>query len=90
MLYAASIKFEAKVSSLIFIFNGESIVLDEIIRIYKECEGWIENLSRESLFDIKIDESHETCRMITNGDSEGRILYPNLKQIIVQHILFLL
>ena len=66
MLYAASIKFEAKVSSLICIFNGESIVLGAIIRIFKECEGWIDkSVPRITVW------HHEACRVMTNSDPEG-------------------
>ena len=62
------------------------------IRIYHECEGRIEkSVPRITVW------HHETCRVMTNGDPEGRIFlsfsHPNngffLLLTIIYHILFL-
>ena len=47
------------------------------IRIYHECEGGIE----KSVPRIT-DWHHKACRVMTNGDPEGRIFYPILTRII--------
>ena len=45
-----------------------NIKLCHIIRIYHECEGRIEkSVSRIAVW------HHEACRVMTNGDLEGRI-----------------
>ena len=46
----------------------------EIVRICHECEGRIE----KSVLRITVWH-HEACRVMTNGDSEGRIIlsYPH-------------
>ena len=46
------------------------------IRIHHECEGWIgKSVSRITVW------HHEACRVMTNGDQEGRIFfYPILIQ----------
>ena len=42
------------------------------IRIDHECEGWIEkSVPRITVW------HHEACRVMTNGDPEGRIPYLN-------------
>ena len=47
------------------------------IRIYHECEGRIEkSVSRIALW------HHEACRVMTNGDPEGRFFYPILTRIL--------
>ena len=46
----------------------------EIIRIYQECEGWIEkSVPRIAIW------HHEACRVMPNGDPEGQIFlsYPH-------------
>ena len=53
-------------------------VKSQIIRIYHECEGRIE----KSVPRIVVWH-HEACRMMTNGDPEGRIFfYPTLTRIM--------
>ena len=53
------------------ILKGPSQVLN--IRIYHECEGRIE----KSVLRITVLH-HGACRVMTNGDPEGRIFYPTL------------
>ena len=48
-----------------------------IIRIHHECEdGIVESVPRIT------DWHHEACRVMTNGDIEGRIFYPIFTQIM--------
>ena len=43
-------------------------ILCKIIRIYDECEGWIEkSIPRVAVW------HHEACRVMKNGNPEGRI-----------------
>ena len=47
------------------------------IRIHHECEGRIEkSVTRIAVW------HHEACRVMTNGDREGRIFYPILTRIM--------
>ena len=48
----------------------------QMIAIYHECEGGIEN----SILRITVC-CHKACRVMTNGDTDGRFLqsYPNTK-----------
>ena len=48
-----------------------------IIRIYHECEGGIEN----SIPGITVWH-HEACRVMTHGDHEWRMFYPSLTRIM--------
>ena len=58
------------------VFRGK-VSKGGIIRIHHECEGVIEN----SVPRIT-DWHHEACRVMTNGDREGRIFYPILTRIM--------
>ena len=54
--------------------------VESSIRIYHECEGWIEkSVPRIAVW------HQEACRLMTNGDPEGRIFlsYPTLTGIMV-------
>ena len=57
--------------------SKEEIADKEIIKIYHECVGRIENsVPRIAVW------HHEACRVMTNGDCEGRIFfYPTLTRI---------
>ena len=44
---------------------------EDSIRIHHECEGWVEkSVPRIAVW------HHEACRVMTNGDAEGRIFLP--------------
>ena len=55
-------------------YNAKQWSSRQIIRIYHECEGRI-----EISFPRITDGHHEACRVMTNGDPEGRIFlsYPH-------------
>ena len=50
----------------VFLLSAEKIII--IIRIYHECEGGI----KQSVRKITVWH-HEACRVMTDGDPEGRI-----------------
>ena len=51
--------------------------MGKIIRIYHECEGRIEkSVSKITAW------HHEACRVMTNGDPEGRFFFPTLTRIM--------
>ena len=56
------------------IIPGSNVfLLVYVIRIYQECEGSIEkSVPRITVW------HHETCRVMTNGDPEGRIFLSHL------------
>ena len=54
--------------------GGKVIVALDPIRIYHECEGRIEKSVRK----ITIWH-HQACRVMTNGDPEGRIFLSYLR-----------
>ena len=51
----------------------DEVKVHGLIRIYHECEGRIKSVSRIAVW------YHEACRVMTNGDPEGRIClsYPH-------------
>ena len=72
---------DANVSDLTSINANMAIYFGQqnIIRIYYECEGWIENSA--SWLAVW---HHEACRVMTNGDPEGQIFisYPHTNNVL--------
>ena len=86
-------------------FNGTNLILNseedmfhvhfQTIRIYHKCV-WGGGGRIEKSVPMITDLHHEACRVMTNGDPDGRIFYPTLTRIkdfflvtIRYHILFL-
>ena len=60
------------------------IFLECTRRIYNECESRLEkSVPRIAVW------HHEACRVMTNGDPEGRIFYPTLERIKMFFIYFI-
>ena len=64
--------FYPRVKSQVFL-SGVQENMDKIISIHHECEGGIE----KSIPRIT-DWHHEACRVMTNGDREGRIFLSHI------------